>query len=616
MAHITHIPNLSVRPASIVVAASDSRDKSKADYVCDGTNDQIEIQNAIDKVSSAGGGDILLLDGTFNISSDITIKDGVRLIGHGTVFNVPADATVSDEALIETDTTGISNIAIENIRFTVDSSFTKSIIRLRNVTNAEIRNIVGTKTKGAFIDVYRNNKNIVVSRCRISMSGTPGVAIMARGGSTPTDFTENVWVVDNYVTCTDAEEAISAFGWYGLLKKVWIVNNTVYAGGTGSHLISVLGHDTVGHGGMIEDVVLMGNKVYEPGSFGINVFGARNVFIIGNYVYGGDPSIYVQDVNEVIDASGTSDAKTGSVLVDSTATFVTTGVRAGYIVRNVSAGTFAFVVSVDSETQLTLDKDIFSDSGGESYEVKVPVDNATVALNSVEGSTGLGIYVANTSHSSKVVYNFVKNSSSYAIQANCHVVGNYCYGEGIYARTGATVDGNIVIRAPNGIEVYGNVSGIVIRRNLCSENTNGIYIHGTTPDEIRVIENVCTNNSYGINVDAASNLYMFRNMSYSNTTQDYRLVTANISSLTASQNDNYVTENKGTATFSGDGATTTFNIPHGLSSAPSSYWVTPASSDAKGEFYVSADETNLTVTYTSAPPSGSNNVILKWGAEV
>jgi hypothetical protein len=81
-------------------------------------------------------------------------------------------------------------------------------------------------------------------------------------------------------------------------------------------------------------------------------------------------------------------------------------------------------------------------------------------------------------------------------------------------------------------------------------------------------------------------------------------------------NIGYVTENSGTATFSGDGSTTTFNIPHGLASTPKSYHVEAGSADAKGDKYVTADATNLTVTFATAPPAGTNNVVLVWSAEV
>jgi len=76
------------------------------------------------------------------------------------------------------------------------------------------------------------------------------------------------------------------------------------------------------------------------------------------------------------------------------------------------------------------------------------------------------------------------------------------------------------------------------------------------------------------------------------------------------------TENSGTTTFSGDGTTTQFVIAHGLVSMPSKVQVTPMSADAVGPFYVTADETNIYVNYTTAPPSGTNNIKLSWYAEV
>lgn len=77
-----------------------------------------------------------------------------------------------------------------------------------------------------------------------------------------------------------------------------------------------------------------------------------------------------------------------------------------------------------------------------------------------------------------------------------------------------------------------------------------------------------------------------------------------------------VTTNDGDATFSGDASATAFDIAHGLSSAPSNYQVTPTSSEAGKEHYVSAvDGTNITVTFASAPASGTDNVTFNWRAE-
>ncbi|RLC39843.1 MAG: hypothetical protein DRH33_01795, partial [Candidatus Nealsonbacteria bacterium] len=54
---------------TIIVAASDSTSTSRADYVCDGTDDQVEINNAINSLPPGIGGTVLLLEGTYYISS-------------------------------------------------------------------------------------------------------------------------------------------------------------------------------------------------------------------------------------------------------------------------------------------------------------------------------------------------------------------------------------------------------------------------------------------------------------------------------------------------------------------------------------------------------------------
>ena len=66
-----------LRGATKIIAANDSLDKSFADYVCDGTADQVEIQAAIDALDAGNvGGRIILLEGTYNIAASITFNAG------------------------------------------------------------------------------------------------------------------------------------------------------------------------------------------------------------------------------------------------------------------------------------------------------------------------------------------------------------------------------------------------------------------------------------------------------------------------------------------------------------------------------------------------------------
>jgi parallel beta-helix repeat protein len=63
-------PSADTRVATVVVAAYNSLHPEKADYQCDGSHDEVEIQAALDSLPSTGG-QVVLLDGTFNVESDI-----------------------------------------------------------------------------------------------------------------------------------------------------------------------------------------------------------------------------------------------------------------------------------------------------------------------------------------------------------------------------------------------------------------------------------------------------------------------------------------------------------------------------------------------------------------
>ena len=69
-------------PFTLVVAASDSLDTSKADYICDGTADQTEINNAITALPACGG-TVSLLEGTYTISGQINMVSDSVLAGNG-----------------------------------------------------------------------------------------------------------------------------------------------------------------------------------------------------------------------------------------------------------------------------------------------------------------------------------------------------------------------------------------------------------------------------------------------------------------------------------------------------------------------------------------------------
>jgi hypothetical protein len=70
-------------------------------------------------------------------------------------------------------------------------------------------------------------------------------------------------------------------------------------------------------------------------------------------------------------------------------------------------------------------------------------------------------------------------------------------------------------------------------------------------------------------------------------------------------------------TKSGDGSQTTFTVSHDLPAAPSQVTVTPTSAAAAGGHWVSRKgDTEVDVTFTSAPASGTDNVTFDVSVEV
>jgi parallel beta-helix repeat protein len=244
--------------------------------------------------------------------------------------------------------------------------------------------------------------------------------------------------------------------------------------------------------------------------------------------------------------------------------------------------------------------------------------------NIIKGNRFLDGYDDNINVASGCNYN--------TIVANEIIGGSYGYG----GENGIIVASNYNIITDN-ICDYLSVAGIylggsynIVANNLCKNNGRagtkaGIQVYGTssTPAQKNIIKNnLCTDDqttktqAYGIYLVGSYcpyNEIVYNNVE-GNLIAGIRLDT--VTGVVLRGNIGYATENGGTATFSGNGSTKTFTIAHGLASTPTKVLVTAGSDAAKGDFYATADATNITVTYGTAPPSGTNNVVLNWYAEV
>lgn len=104
------------RPIALVVAANDSPTsfKTNADYQCDGTADQVEINAAIAAVQPGAGtigtgGTVRLAPGTYNVTGPVRVKSLVSLEGSGhfaSVLRVTTSTTVWASSIGDGATTG------------------------------------------------------------------------------------------------------------------------------------------------------------------------------------------------------------------------------------------------------------------------------------------------------------------------------------------------------------------------------------------------------------------------------------------------------------------------------------------------------------------------------
>lgn len=80
---------------TLVVAASDSLNVLRADYRCDGVNDEVEINAAIAALP-ANGGSVQLLEGTYVLGTSITMnKAHVKLGGTGHATNITTTSNIT-----------------------------------------------------------------------------------------------------------------------------------------------------------------------------------------------------------------------------------------------------------------------------------------------------------------------------------------------------------------------------------------------------------------------------------------------------------------------------------------------------------------------------------------
>jgi len=281
--------------ATIIVAASDSQQKYKADYICSGSGDQTTINNAISALPS-GGGIIYLLEGTYNLTGPITItKSNVAIIGSGkaTVLKRMWNSS-SDEGVITVgDATNayegilIENLAIDGNKGSYANSTNHAIFFKKYITKSKIKGNWIQNSAGYGIYFYAtasgesNSYNIIEGNdIRSNLRGIylyfssnntiSGNTVQGNGYGISPSYSSNNTITGN---------TVQGNGWYGVLlyssSNNTITGNTVQGNGWyGVFLYSSSNNNTI-----------TGNTVQGNGYHGVLLSSSSNNTISGNKIH-------------------------------------------------------------------------------------------------------------------------------------------------------------------------------------------------------------------------------------------------------------------------------------------------------------------------------------------
>lgn len=267
---------------------------------------------------------------------------------------------------------------------------------------------------------------------------------------------------------------------------------------------------------------------------------------------------------------------------------------------------------------VTISSNTSAKNGGNGIEVEgstaqillppsLPATSSSIAIgdNTVFANGACGIALYNGVKASNVSDNTISYNGSWGIL--------------LYGSIGNTVDGNTThndsqLGVGSYAEIYlegGSANNIISKNTLLMDTLALNGGNGTTGFPSYAIQeatsadgpNIVRGNSLPNGIGSNGGILLLN-------AESIKLSRGNVG---ISNIGGQLDENGGTATFNGGGSS--FQIPHNIAGTPGTYNVTPGSANAaQANFYVTVDATNITVTFVTATPPGTNNISLRWYA--
>ena len=300
------------RAATLVVAANNSTSllKEQADYVCDGTNDQTEINAAL-----TASKNVYLAEGDFS-AYGIQVPDYTHLYGSGfgTKISLPSGAT-GNVITNSNHTAGNTGILINDLF--VDGNDTNAVtysrgIELYETAKSSILNCwtqntkegITHATRGIGIYISNGSTDVMIKNCFATDNGHEGIGIrelcerisVIGCVSWDNDF-EGFQVAANSAAGAGACKDILLSGnmanghasYGGItvhgegIERVSILNNVVKGAGAGIYLLS----DTTPYN---QDCIVSNNIISDTKTHaaGIELLNVEHTMVTGNQILDGD----------------------------------------------------------------------------------------------------------------------------------------------------------------------------------------------------------------------------------------------------------------------------------------------------------------------------------------
>lgn len=227
------------------------------DYLCDGTNDQVEIQAAINALPTAGG-KIIILSGTYNISDTIELRNvPAKIQGCGCSTILDGQNIGESKYVIQGNfSSTVIGISISDLKIVGGNNY--PTIYMKSCQYCEVFNtwIVGNGISINFTSDVRVHHNIIDSGDTTPTGSKSGVYAWGSRGAV---------ITDNIITAMWAGVCLNSYG------SVIIANNMISKCSNGVYVQS---------SSSCNEIVIGNNKLY-GNNVGIEFAGYRGI-ISGN----------------------------------------------------------------------------------------------------------------------------------------------------------------------------------------------------------------------------------------------------------------------------------------------------------------------------------------------